>query len=171
MEIRWKYIWNKPSPPRRAGKLGEIHQNHISTYFTKRSEVYLNCISTVFLFNYFTEPAFRRQAKRSLFPLYFHHISFLLFPRARSGYFYSISIVFLVHQFPNWNSPGPEMPRVPSGVKTLNWGTTTPLEFCCGIYDLVLPWGEEDALTDRSMDSGSLPAGIISSLTNWLLMS
>jgi hypothetical protein len=60
MEIEWKYDRNTIEINRayllKAGKLGEIHQIRNSTYFT--------------------EPAFRRQAKRSLFLLYFHLISF-----------------------------------------------------------------------------------------------
>jgi len=95
MEIVLKYSGNtieiNRACLRKAGKLGEIHQNHISTYFT--------------------EPSFRRQAKRSLFPLYFHHISFLLFPRARSGYFFyfyrisSTSIPQLKHSWTRETHP------------------------------------------------------------------
>jgi hypothetical protein len=41
---------NKPSPPRRAGTLGETLKSAASsTYFTKRSAVYFYCISTLFL--------------------------------------------------------------------------------------------------------------------------
>jgi hypothetical protein len=60
MEIVLKYSGNtieiNRACLRKAGKLGEIHQIRISTYFT--------------------EPACGRQAKRSLFPLYFYPISF-----------------------------------------------------------------------------------------------
>ena len=45
-EIQLKYARNKPSPPRRAGRLGEIvNPAAISTYFTERSDVYFYCIS------------------------------------------------------------------------------------------------------------------------------
>jgi hypothetical protein len=44
-----KYDGNKPSPPRRAGTLGEIvNPAAISTYFTERSGVYFHRISTLF---------------------------------------------------------------------------------------------------------------------------
>ena len=62
---------------RKAGKLGEIHQIRISTYFTERSVVYFHCISTIFLFYLF------HGAKRSLFPSYFHCISIRLIPQLK----------------------------------------------------------------------------------------
>ncbi len=74
MEIVLKYSGNtleiNRACLRKAGKLGEIHQNRISTYFTERSGVYFHRISTVFLFNYFTERS----------EVYFHCISTVFLP-------------------------------------------------------------------------------------------
>ena len=93
-EILWKYTRNRPSPPRRAGTLGEIRNSDaITTYFMERSEVYLYGISTVFLSNYFTERS----------EVYFYGISTVFLSnyftepsaagRRSEVYFYPISIV------------------------------------------------------------------------------
>ena len=96
-EILWKYTRNRPSPPRRAGTLGEIRNSDaITTYFMepsaagRRSEVYFYGISTVFLSNYFTERS----------EVYFYGISTVFLsnyfrsPPRRAGVAKSISTLF-----------------------------------------------------------------------------